>query len=237
MRAPGLALAERIPLVGVRDVEVDLVDVVGPADQLPLVVVQRDEEVVRVHELADDGVHLAVELLHVLRRARELGDPVQRRLNPLGASAVSRDRHLFVRSSCGGTGDSSIVRNNHVVSPGRVLGCQLAELFRGPRRSPGSHLTAPSTTRLHGTAGPSPKRRRSRALDAPRNRVPANTADADVDHVTGPAGFLNRVHKFDSCRGHEPRGRFSHRACSRTGRSSLQSVSALTLCGPAVSPW
>ena len=64
---------------------VELVDVVRPADQLPVLVVQRDEEVVRVHELAHDGVHLAVELLHVLDRARELGDPEERRLHAFGA--------------------------------------------------------------------------------------------------------------------------------------------------------
>ena len=83
-----VARAELIPLVGVRNIEIDLVDVVRPADQLPLLVIEGDEEVARVHQLADDRVHGAVELLHVLRRARQLGDSVERGLNLVGAPAV-----------------------------------------------------------------------------------------------------------------------------------------------------
>ena len=45
-RPHGVALAERVPLVGVRDVVVDLVGKVRPTDQLPFLVVERDEEVV-----------------------------------------------------------------------------------------------------------------------------------------------------------------------------------------------
>src|SRR5579871_1678416 len=39
-------------------------------------------------------------------------------------------------------------------------------------------------------------------LDAPHDADETNAADTDVQHVTGPVDFLNRVHKFDSCRGH-----------------------------------
>jgi len=70
---------------------IELVDVVGPADQLPVGVVQRDEAVVREHQLADDAVHRPVELLHVARRARELGDAVQRQLDLLRALTLLLD--------------------------------------------------------------------------------------------------------------------------------------------------
>ena len=88
---PRLPAAEIDPCVGGRPVDVHLVLPVGPVDQLPLLVEERDEEVVGVHELADDGVHRPVELLHVLGRARELGDPVERRLHLLGAPSLSLD--------------------------------------------------------------------------------------------------------------------------------------------------
>ena len=55
-------------------IDVHLVVPVGPVDQLPFLVVESNEEVPRVHELADDGVHGPVELLHVFCRARELRD-------------------------------------------------------------------------------------------------------------------------------------------------------------------
>ena len=87
-RAAGVACAEGVPHVGVRHIHLDLVDVVGPADQLALLVIEGDEEVVRVHQLADDRVHLPVELLHVLRRARQLGDAVQPGLNLLGVPTI-----------------------------------------------------------------------------------------------------------------------------------------------------
>ena len=84
-----LRLAElRYHLFGSGKVPVDLVDVVRPVDQLPLLVVERDEEVLRVHELADDLVDRPVELLHVLRRARQLRDAVQRALHLGGAACL-----------------------------------------------------------------------------------------------------------------------------------------------------
>ena len=58
VEAAGVAFAKDVPHVRVRKVFVDLVDVVGEVDELPLLVVEGDEEVVRVHQLADDGVHL-----------------------------------------------------------------------------------------------------------------------------------------------------------------------------------
>ena len=87
-----LTAAELDPLVRVGPVVVELVDPVGVVDQLPLLVVERDVEVVRVHQLADDGVHRPVELLQVLRRARELGDAVQRGLHLLRVTALGLGR-------------------------------------------------------------------------------------------------------------------------------------------------
>ena len=83
-----VAGAERVPAVGVRHVEVQLVDVVRPADQLPLLVIERDEEVARVHQLADHAVHGPVELLHVLCGARQLGDSVEPGLDLVGVAAL-----------------------------------------------------------------------------------------------------------------------------------------------------
>ena len=71
------AAAELLPPVRIGEVGVDLVDVVRPVDQPALLVVERDIEVARVHELADDTVDRPVELLQVVGRARQLGDPVQ----------------------------------------------------------------------------------------------------------------------------------------------------------------
>src|SRR5207248_6189450 len=62
-RSPGVALTEHVPLVRIGDVEVDLVGVVGPADELPLPVEERDEEVLGIHQLADDCMDGAIELL------------------------------------------------------------------------------------------------------------------------------------------------------------------------------
>ena len=53
---------------------VDRVDVVREAERVPRLVVDGDEEVLGVHELADDAMDLHVEALHVLRRTRRLGD-------------------------------------------------------------------------------------------------------------------------------------------------------------------
>ena len=87
-RPPRVAAAELVPVVRIGEVGGQLIDVIGPADQLPLLVVERDEEVGRRHQVRDDGVHRSVELLHVLCRARELGDPVERGLHLLGADLL-----------------------------------------------------------------------------------------------------------------------------------------------------
>ena len=84
--------AEGVPLVGIRNIEIHSVDVVGPADQLPILVIEGDEEVARVHQLADDAMDGPIELLHVLRRAGQLGDSVQRGLNLVSVVAVSEVR-------------------------------------------------------------------------------------------------------------------------------------------------
>ena len=67
---------------------VDLVHAVGVRDQVGVRVVQRDVEVLRVHELADDGVDRPVELVDVLGRARRRRDAVERRLQLLGPLAL-----------------------------------------------------------------------------------------------------------------------------------------------------
>src|SRR5438067_6459403 len=90
-RAPRVAAAEFVSLVGVGDVEVDGVDVIREADPLALLVVERNEEVLRIHELPDDLVDRAVELLHVLGRARQLGNAVQGVLHPGGARLLCLD--------------------------------------------------------------------------------------------------------------------------------------------------
>ena len=80
--------ADLLPDVGVGRVGIELVDVERPVDQLPPVVVERDVEVVRVHEPADDAVYRRVELLHVVGGARRLGDAVEGVLDLLGAAAL-----------------------------------------------------------------------------------------------------------------------------------------------------
>ena len=69
--------AEGVPRVGVGKIGIDLIAVEREVDQLALFVVQRDVEVVRVHQLADDLVDLGVERRHVLGCARRLGDAIQ----------------------------------------------------------------------------------------------------------------------------------------------------------------
>ena len=81
-RLPG---AHRLPEVGVGERVAGLVDAVGPVERLVLLVVQDDVEVVRVHQLAHDAMDVRVELLHVVRAARGLGDAVQRRLEQIGS--------------------------------------------------------------------------------------------------------------------------------------------------------
>ena len=91
--------AELEPLLRVGGVGIEIVGVVGPADQATLFVVERDPESLRIHELADDLVDRAVELLHVLGRARELRDAVERALDPLPVFA----RHRLEYRACAAT--------------------------------------------------------------------------------------------------------------------------------------
>ena len=85
---PGrVADAEGVPEVGVGDVAVDLIHVVREVDRVAFRVIERDIEVVRVHQLADDRVDLPIEVLHVLGGARRLGDPVEGGLDLLRALA------------------------------------------------------------------------------------------------------------------------------------------------------
>ena len=79
-----LANAKGIPRVRVGNIGINLVAVEREVDQLPFFVVQRDVEVVRVHQLADDLVDLGVERGHVLGGARRLGDAIQGGLDLLG---------------------------------------------------------------------------------------------------------------------------------------------------------
>jgi hypothetical protein len=85
---------------------------------------------------------------------------------------------------------------------------------RPPRTSHGSRgSTGPASCRMIRSAvrlpGPAGRRRigrHSTALDARQDAEPTDAMDADAQHVIGPADFLNRVRKFDSCRGHSPEG-------------------------------
>ena len=82
----------RAPIVRIRDFVFDLVDVVGPAIALALVVIECDEEVRRVHQLADDPVHRAVEGGQVLGPSppsRRRGRARARRRVPSLVSAIS----------------------------------------------------------------------------------------------------------------------------------------------------
>src|SRR5690606_41359584 len=67
--------------------DVALVDGVRELEPLAVVGQQRDVEVARVQQLADDVVHLRVEALQCLRGDRQFGDPEQRALQPLGPLA------------------------------------------------------------------------------------------------------------------------------------------------------
>ena len=91
----------------IRDVVVHLVDEERVVHRLARFVVQDDVEVPRVHELADDRVDRPVELAHVLRRARRLGDPVEGCLDllrgPRGRAHRPRRRPSLVRPCGGGT--------------------------------------------------------------------------------------------------------------------------------------
>ncbi len=86
---PGrVARAHRLPQLGVGDVVVDRIDVVGKAQRVPLGVVERDVQVLGVHQLADHAVHALVELLLVEGGSRHLGDPMERHLRPLVSDAL-----------------------------------------------------------------------------------------------------------------------------------------------------
>src|SRR5690349_3786410 len=81
-RPPRVLALEWEPPVRIGEVVLLFVLDVRPADQLALFVPERDEEIPREHELPHDLVGRAVELLHVLRRARKLGNAVQGVLHP-----------------------------------------------------------------------------------------------------------------------------------------------------------
>src|SRR5439155_23527490 len=100
-RPPGLAFAERIPPMWIGEVAIEFVDVVRPADQLPLLVIEGDVEVVRVHQFADDGVYRPVELLQVPRRARQLRYAIEGVLNVLGSAMVAVGRFELGRAPSG----------------------------------------------------------------------------------------------------------------------------------------
>jgi hypothetical protein len=84
-QAGRIALADRLPCRRVGDVLVDAVDVVGEVQQAPRLVIEGDVEVLRVHQLADDGVHGRVELGQVVDGAGDVGDAVERGLHVGGA--------------------------------------------------------------------------------------------------------------------------------------------------------
>ena len=79
----GIARPERLPGMRIGQVLVDRVDVVREVDGLAVRVVQGDVEVAGIHELADDLVDRAVEVVHVGGRAGRLGDAVERLLEAL----------------------------------------------------------------------------------------------------------------------------------------------------------
>jgi hypothetical protein len=91
-QSPGLPRPHRLPDVRIGKLGIDLVHEERPIHRLPLLVIEHDVEVVRVHQLTDDAVDLGVELPHVLRGARRLRDPVQGSLNPLRAPALGLRR-------------------------------------------------------------------------------------------------------------------------------------------------
>ena len=95
--------AQLLPDVGVGPIGIELVDVERPVDQLPPLVVERDVEVVRVHELADDAVDRGVERLHVLRGARRLGDAVQGVLDLLGSVPLRLGGLQLLEAHAGGS--------------------------------------------------------------------------------------------------------------------------------------
>jgi hypothetical protein len=108
-------------------------------------------------------------------------------LNALGAPLAGRGRH--VRAFPGRSTDPSIVRNESAVQqPGLDWSSCGDGVVYIP--STGNGRTQPYAKAVLCTQCTS------------RPDVPELT-DRDIQHVTGPAGFRNRVHKFDSCRGHD----------------------------------
>ena len=117
-----LAVTELDPLVRLRPVVVELVDVVGEVDQLPLFVVEGDVEVLRVHQFADDGVHRPVELLQVLRCACELGDSVERGLHLLRMAALRLgELRRDVGAGCHSNSVRARVTTSSIVRDGEVV--------------------------------------------------------------------------------------------------------------------
>jgi hypothetical protein len=84
----------------------------------------------------------------------------------------------------------------------------------------------PSTGRVPGAAGARGTARTSMTKQAPSTDL-TNRANSTARHVHCRADFLNRVHKFDSCRGHRPRGR---RFVS--GFAAPSSIAGSTVRGP-----
>src|SRR3990172_3238922 len=80
--------AHRLRDCGVGDVGIQLVHVVGVVEQLALLVVERDVEVLGVHQLAHDGVHGRIELGHLVDRAGGVGDAVEGVLDLQRAQSV-----------------------------------------------------------------------------------------------------------------------------------------------------
>jgi hypothetical protein len=130
--ASGVTLSKRLPRSGVRPVLIDCVDVESEVDLPTLVVVQGDVHVLGIQERAEDLVDAPVELVEVLRAAREVGDAIQRGLR-------LRRRRLPL-DLCLERGDASL--------QGRVGGCVLFG------RDAGSSLgEVRSTRRVDGRPG------------------------------------------------------------------------------------
>ena len=79
-----LDLLDRADRFRVRRIVVEGVDEVGETHRAALRVVQHDEEVLGVHEAADDAVQRRHHVAHVVLGARLLGDGVERPLESLG---------------------------------------------------------------------------------------------------------------------------------------------------------
>ena len=97
-----LVILDRKLLVGIVDPRIHLVDEIQEAHRLVVRVVQHDVEVLGVHQLADDPVQAAQHVLQLQAAAGEIGDLVQRLLQPFGAmqrvdaarGQLQQQRHL-----------------------------------------------------------------------------------------------------------------------------------------------